>query len=172
MGYFLAIPILAFLAVLQNSWLVDFRLLYGQPELILMAVLAWAWHAEQNEAFFWAFVAGIFQDVLNPIVPTGTSVIALVIMVFVIKAVERNFYQVSIFTLIGFVALGALLNHIILFVILGIRGLSIAPGDYFQSYSVPSIAFDLIGTFPMYFILRRIQKRLPRRQAAWEVRAR
>jgi rod shape-determining protein MreD len=169
MGYFLALPILAVCVILQNSWLTDFRLLDGQPELVLMAVLAWAWHAEQNEAVFWAFVGGIFQDVLNPIVPTGTTVIAMLVMVFVIKAVERNFYQVSIFTLIGFVAVGALLGHIILLIVLSAQGLNLPLADYFLNYSVPCIAFNLIGTFPSYFVLRRIQNRLPRRQSAWEV---
>src|SRR5262245_23772049 len=143
MGYFLALPILAICVILQNSWLTDFRLLDGQPELVLMAVLAWAWHADQNEAVFWAFVGGIFQDVLNPIVPTGTTVIAMLVMVFVIKAVERNFYQVSIFTLIGFVAVGALLGHIILLIVLSAQGLNLPLADYFLNYSVPCIAFNL-----------------------------
>lgn len=172
MGYVVAFPVLMLFAILQNSWLTEFRLLDGQAELILLAVLVWSWHAEQNEAIFWAFLGGIFQDVLNPIVPTGTSVIAMLVMVFVIKAIERNFYQVSIFTLIGFVAIGALLQHIILLLVLGIQGVNVPILEFFQNYSVPCIAFNLVGTMPMYFVMRRIQKRLPRRQSAWEVRAR
>jgi rod shape-determining protein MreD len=172
MGYFIAIPILAILAVLQNSILGDFRIFYGQAELILMAVLAWSWYAEQNEAIFWAFVGGILQDVLNPVLPLGTSVIAMLIMVFVIKTIERNFYQVSIFALIGFVSLGSFLHHIILFLVFTSQNYTVPFVDYFQNFSIPTIGFNLIGTLPIYFILRRIQKRLPRRQSPWEVTAR
>lgn len=169
MGYYFSLIFLTLFAILENSVLIDFRLLDGQPSLVLVAVIAWAWHADFTEAIFWAFLGGILVDVLNPIIPTGVSIIALIIVIFAVKAVERIFYEVSIFALIGFVAFGTILHHIIIFLVFNGQGISLAPLNYIQNYTLPTLAFNLIGTMPMYWFLRRFQKRILQRQSAWAV---
>lgn len=172
MGYYVGVLFLALFAILENSVLIDFRLLDGQPSLVLVAVITWAWHADFTEAIFWAFVGGIALDILNPIIPMGTSVIAMVVMIFAVKTIERTFYQVSIFALIGFVAFGTLLHHIIIFLAFTLQGISVIPVEYVQNYTLPTLAFNLIGTMPMYWFLRRFQKRLPQSQSAWGISSR
>ena len=172
MGYYFALIFLSLFAVLENSVLIDFRLLDGQASLVLVAIIVWSWHADLIEAIFWTFAGGIFLDILNPIVPVGVSVIAPLVMVFAIKTIERLFYQVSIFALIGFVAIGTVLHHLILYASFAIQGISVPPIDYFQNYSVPTLFFNLILVMPMYWFLRRFQKRIPQSQSAWAVRPR
>jgi hypothetical protein len=89
-----------------------------------------------------------------------------------VKAIERLFYQVSIFALIGFVAVGTVLHHLILFSVFFAIGISVAPLEYFQDFTVPTMAFNLIGAMPMYWFLRRFQKRIPQRQSPWSVEPR
>ncbi|MEO1288398.1 MAG: rod shape-determining protein MreD [Chloroflexota bacterium] len=143
--------------------------LYGQPSLVLVAIIAWSWHSELTEAIFWAFVGGIASDLLNPIVPMGVSVIAPLVMVFAVKTIERLFYQVSIFTLIAFVAVGTILHHVIIFIMFSSQGIIVPLAEYIQSYSIVTLAFNIIGIMPMYWVLRRIQKRIPQRQNPWAV---
>ncbi|GAB5490335.1 MAG: hypothetical protein Phog2KO_05500 [Phototrophicaceae bacterium] len=169
MGYYLSLIFLTLFAILENSVLTDFRLLDGQPSLVLVAVIAWSWHADLGEAVFWAFIGGIALDILNPIIPTGTSVIAMLVMIFAVKAIERAFYEVSIFALLGVVAFGTILHHIIIFLAFSLQGISLVPASYLQNYTLPTLAFNLIGTLPMYWFLRRFQKRLPQSQNAWAV---
>ncbi|MGB7341298.1 MAG: hypothetical protein WBC91_20550 [Phototrophicaceae bacterium] len=169
MGYYIALILLPIFAILENSLLIDLRLLDGQPSLVLVAVIAWSWHADLTEAVFWAFVGGIALDILNPIIPTGTSVIAILVMIFTVKTIERLFYQVSIFALIAFVALGTILHHLILFGVFAIQDITIPFIAYIQDYTVPTLLFNLIGMMPMYWFLRRFQKRIPQRQSAWAV---
>lgn len=179
MGYYIGLIFLVIFAILENSLLIDLRMalaggfnlstFYGQPSLVLVAVIAWSWHADLSESIFWSFVGGIALDILNPIIPAGTSVIALLVTVFAVKTIERLFYQVSIFALIAFVAMGTILHHIILFGIFSLQGVTIAPLLYLQAYTIPTLAFNLAGIMPMYWILRRFQKRLPERQNPWSV---
>lgn len=85
MGYYVGIVILALFAALQNSLLPALQnslpsqlsQFNGQPELVMLAVLAWAWHASDRETIFWAFIGGMMQDVLNPVIPTGISAISI-----------------------------------------------------------------------------------------------
>ena len=172
MGYYLSLILLPIFAILENSVLADFRLLDGQPSLVLVAVIAWSWHAEFNEAIFWAFVGGIALDILNTIMPTGVASIAMLLIIFAVKAIDRAFYEVSIFALLGFVAFGTILHHIIIFLGFSLQGINLVPITYLQNYTLPTLAFNLIGTLPMYWFLRRFQKRLPQSQNAWAVSSR
>lgn len=188
MGYFLALPILALAAILQVGLLprllvspIDFgtipllnvplsvEIYDGQLSLVLILVLAWAVHAEIEEAVFWAFIGGIFQDVLNPIIPTGVSVISLLIMVFAIKALEQNFYRFSIVLLISFVLIGTVAQHVSVFMALILQGYTLSIFDVFLSFTLPSLGMNLLASVPLYLLLRLIQKRQPRRQTAWDV---
>lgn len=169
MGYYVGVLFLTLFAILENSVLIDFRLLDGQPSLVLVAVIVWSWHSDFSEAIFWAFVGGIALDILNPIMHIGTSSIAMIVMIFAVKTIERTFYQVSIFALIGFVAFGTILHHSIIFLAFTIQGITILPLEYIQNYTLPTLGFNLIGTMPMYWFLRRFQKRILQRQSAWGI---
>jgi rod shape-determining protein MreD len=188
MGFFLALPILALAAVLQVGLLprilvnsIDFGMLpilnvalevpiyHGQLGLVLILVLSWAVHAPIEEAIFWAFVGGIFQDVLNPIIPTGVSVLAFLLMVFAIKGFEQNFYRFSIVLLTSFVLIGTLIQHLCVFLALILQNYSLPIVELLQTFTLPSLGINLLASVPIYIMLRQVQKRLPRRQAAWGV---
>jgi hypothetical protein len=192
MGYYFGIIILALLAVVQNSLLPEFRLYSGQPELVMLAVLAWAWHADDAEVVFWAFAGGIMQDVLNPVIPTGISVISIGFTALILKSVEENLYQfadqghqsrvivertrrqrptliqyfvtfpLSIVVLVAFAFVGTLLQHTILFILFNLQGYVIAFGEYVQTFTVPTLGVNLLVILPLYWLLRRIQRRIPR----------
>jgi rod shape-determining protein MreD len=188
MGFFLALPILALAAVLQVGLLpnilvdsIDFGMLpilnvslevpiyHGQLSLVLILVLSWTVHAPIEEAIFWAFVGGIFQDVLNPIIPTGVSVLSFLLVVFAIKAFEQNFYRFSIVLLAGFVLIGTLIQHFSVFLALILQDYGLPIVELLQTFTLPTLGINLLACFPLYFLLRRVQVRLPRRQAAWGV---
>lgn len=179
MGYIFGLIFLPLFAVMENSVLVEFRIyfsslfgiapFYGQPSLVLMAVIAWSWHSDLTEAIFWAFLGGIVLDILNPIVPMGASVIAPVVMIFAVKTIERLFYRVSILALVGFIAIGTILHHLVILGVFTMQAVNVPFIEYFQAYSIPSLAFNLVLIMPMYWFLRRFQKRIPQRQSAWAV---
>lgn len=178
MGYYIGIVVLIGLALLDNSLLVVMRdyltrsleisQITGQPSLVLLAVLAWSWHAHLNEAVFWAFVGGIALDLLNPIMPTGVSVLALLVTIFTIKTVERLFYEVNIFALFAFVIVATILHHGIIYTAFTLQGITLNFSAFVSNYSVPTLAFNLLGILPMYVLLRRLQKRLPQQQSSWD----
>lgn len=190
MGYLIAILILAFAAILQVGLLpeilhiispIDFGLLpllnipllvelyYGQLGLVLLLVVAWSIHAPIEEAIFWAFLGGIFQDVLNPIILTGTSAMAFVLVVFLVKALEHNFYGFSVALLFIVVPIATVIQAGLVFVILGVQSYSLNIIEYLQFFILPSLLINLVAALPIYLGLRLIQRRVPRRQSPWEV---
>lgn len=192
MGYYLGIIILALLAVLQNSILSEFRQFDGQPELVMLAVLAWAWHASDRETVFWALTGGIMQDLMNPIIPTGVSAISIGIAALILKSVEESLYQsseqgnqsriisigrtrrqtpslvqyfvtfpLSIVVLIAFTIIGTLLHHTIIFTLFTLQGYTIPFSEYIREFTIPTLALNLLIILPLYWLLRRIQNRIP-----------
>lgn len=138
MGYFLALPFLALAAALQSSVLPYLRLYSGQPGLVLLLVLCWGLHAPLEEALFWAFVGGLLQDTLS-IVPLGTSVVPLVLVLFAAEAVRRQLAQVTFITLTGMVAAATILNQVVVMIVLALIGAPRDAGEVIVYVLLPEI---------------------------------
>jgi rod shape-determining protein MreD len=161
MGYYLAIPLLALAAALESSVLPFLRLYNGQPGMVLLMVLCWGLHAPLEEALFWAFIGGIFQDLLS-ITPLGTSTIALVIVLFGAEIIRKQVYRVSIITLMGMILGGTILHQVVVFIVLSLIGAPRDLGEVLTYILVPEIFYNLVLMLPVYVILRVFQRRIHR----------
>jgi rod shape-determining protein MreD len=171
MGFYLAIPLLIFAAALQTSILPGMFAGSAQPELVLIIILSWSIHAEWEEALFWVFTGGIIQDLVS-ITPTGTSILSPLIVVFIMTLLGRALYRFNVILIFLFVAIGTVLHHIAIAITLTLTGYAVDPGMMIQTYSLPTIVYNLLAVIPIYWILRRIQNRIPRPQSAWDVNTR
>lgn len=161
MGYYIALPLLALAAALESSVLPYLRLYSGQPGLVLLLVLCWGLHAPLEEALFWAFVGGIFQDLLS-ILPLGTSTIALVLVLFAVEFIRKQVYRVSIVTLMIMILAGTVLQEVISFIVLSLIGAPRDLGEVLPYVLVPEIFYNLILMLPLYGFLRLFQRRIHR----------
>lgn len=161
MSYYIAVPLLALVVALQSSVIPQMRVAGGQPDLVFLIVLLWAAHADLKEGVFWAFVGGIFQD-LQSITPLGTSTLAMLGTIYVASNLFRQLYHVNFLLLTGFVIIGTIIYHIIIQVVLGFSGVGIDITDFIRFIIAPTIVYNLILMLPIYWFLRRIQKRLPK----------
>ena len=59
------IPILAVISVMQSSLLHSVRFLDGGFDITLVVILAWNLVRREPDAPVWAFIAGLFTDVLS-----------------------------------------------------------------------------------------------------------
>jgi rod shape-determining protein MreD len=159
MGYYIAIPLLALAAALESSVLPYLRLYSGQPSLVLVLVLCWGLHARLEEALFWAFIGGIFHDLLS-IMPIGTSAIAPIVILFGVEVIRKQVYRVSIVTLMGMVLAGTVLHEVVVFVVLAMIGAPRDLGEVLPYVLLPEIFYNLIVMLPLYVILRFIQRRI------------
>jgi len=166
MGYYISVVILGIAAALQSSILPAIRIEGGQPELVLLLVISWAVHAEWEEAVFWAFAGGIMQDLLA-ITPTGTSAIGLVLVVFGIKLMSKQLYRFNLLLLIGFALLGTILQHLILNLMLLSIGYRIDPVASIKYFTAPALFYNFVLILPVYWIVRRVQNRLPKPQTGF-----
>jgi rod shape-determining protein MreD len=170
MGSFISIPILALAVALQASVVPQFSILGGRPDLIFLLTIAWALNSSLEEGVIWAFTGGILKDLLSA-VPTGTSVVGMVILVFGVHFVRQQIYRVSFISLVWITLLGSFFQQIVILVIMFLTGFQPA---YLSSQGIqplatdltyvifPTMVYNLALMFPVYWFVRRIQKRVQR----------
>jgi rod shape-determining protein MreD len=77
---YIAIPLMAVLAIIQTSFLPYFPILGLVPQLLFLVAIGWGLLHGINEGLLWAFVAGLFTDLFSA-APTGLSAVAFMVAV-------------------------------------------------------------------------------------------
>jgi rod shape-determining protein MreD len=163
MGSTLSLPILALAAVLQASIVPQFSILGGRPDLVFLFVISWALNAPLGEGLIWAFVGGILLDLMSA-APTGTSVIGMVLIVFALDIFRQQVYRVGIVTIMWVVLAGTFVQQILVMIVLILSGFNISIMDSLGYVVLRTVFYNFILMFPVYFITRRIQKRVAGRE--------
>lgn len=158
MGSFLSLPVLALAAVLQASLVPHLRVFGGGPDLVFLIVLAWSVHAPLEQAVLWAFVGGIAQDLLS-VAPLGMSVVGLVLVVFMVYGVSRQVYSVNVLLLAGLLLAGAVVQQAALLALLVLSGLRVDIVRDLNYVVFPSLIYNLLAFWPVYWVMRRLQRR-------------
>jgi rod shape-determining protein MreD len=165
MGKFLSLPILALAAALQVTLVPQVSIQGGRPDLIFLIVMAWSLNANLEDGVLWAFIGGICKDLLSA-APLGTSVIGLVIWIFAVQRIREQLYSVGLFTLIWVTLIGTVIQQVTVITILLVAGFGPATGsistllDEVSYFVLPSIVYNLVMMLPVYWTIRRIQRRV------------
>jgi rod shape-determining protein MreD len=162
MGYYIALPLILIVTALQSSIVPLMRWYSGQPNFVLLMVIVWAAYVSFEEGLFWAFVAGIAQDLMS-VQPLGTSIIPLVIMVFVVTTVRDQLYNLNILLILIFVLSGTLLQQVVSFVMLSQIGLGGGLVTIVRFVTIPTLLYNLAFALPIFWVMGWIARRTPER---------
>lgn len=91
MSYLIGIPLLGLLVALQSSLLGHLQLLDGRPDLVLLAVVAWALTGRGQEAMVLGFIGGMLLDSFS-LVPLGWTAVVMVLIAALISYSEGQFW--------------------------------------------------------------------------------
>ncbi len=72
---YIAIPVMALLAIVQSAILPRFPIVGLTPQLLFLVALVWGNQRGLEEGLIWAFIAGIFVDLFS-LAPLGISSLA------------------------------------------------------------------------------------------------
>lgn len=161
MGNYISLPILAFAAILQSTFVPQIRILGGMPDLVFLLVLSWSIHAELESGITWVFIGGILQDLLSAS-PTGASVMGMLLVVFAVSQLRQQVYRIGFLFIVALVLGGTLVKQVVALLILGLVGFRINPLEAFPYIIVPTAAYNLVFIWPVYWFIRRVQRRVIR----------
>jgi rod shape-determining protein MreD len=158
MGTYWGIPLIVIAVILQATVMPQIRILGGQPDLIFLLVLSWSINGRLEQSVTWAFVGGIAQDLLSAS-PTGASTLGLVLLLFGIEAVRQQVYRIGFILILGLVIVGTVVQKVVFMVVASFSGFTIYPIENFTYVILPTIAYNLVFIGPIYWVVRRIQRR-------------
>jgi rod shape-determining protein MreD len=161
MTNWLSLPVLTLAAVLQFTFVPYIRILDGAPDLVFLFVIAWTVHARLETGITWAFVGGIVRDLLSA-APLGATTLGLILIVFTLKLVEQQFYGVTFLVISITVLVGTVLHYIVFGMVVGLVGFEILRPENFTFAVMPTVAYNLVAIGPVYWLSRRLQKRIQR----------
>lgn len=156
-----SVPLLLFAAILQASVLPQFRILGGAPDLVFLLVLTWATHSDLDEAIAWAFIGGIAQDLLSA-APTGSSVLGMILMVFVVYLLNRQLYRTGIFMLLLLTFSGTFVKELLSAIAMTAAGFSTDLLLSLEYVILPSAIYNTALVLFVYAFVRFLQRRLQR----------
>lgn len=168
MGGFLSLPVLLLAVAVQTAIVPQFSLLGGQPDLIFLLVVSWSLNAPLEQGIIWAFVGGVSRDLMSA-APLGTSTLGMVIVIFGMYRLRSQIYSVGFFTLVWVVFLGTLIYQFLILIIVMAAGFAPAFADRLgygivldeiSHIILPTVVYNLVVMLPVYWFVRRIQRRI------------
>jgi rod shape-determining protein MreD len=140
-----------------------YRFFSGQPNLIMLLILAWAMDSNLDESVMWAFISGILQDTLS-IVPIGTSIAPLLLGILLISLVRSQLEGFGFVVYVIVVLMCLFVHQVLSFITVGLTGYAIDLIPTIRYFMLPSFAYQIILMPVAYFMTRIIERGLaPRR---------
>jgi rod shape-determining protein MreD len=157
MAYLLGSVLMAMLAVLQSSLLNRFPFLDGTANLILLASVSWALTGRVTESLVWAFVGGLFLDLLSG-APFGVSSMALVIACYLASLTEGRFWEGHPLAPLGVMAAASLVFFAVTISAVWISGHPIDPALALTQVVLPSTFLNVLLALPAAQLAGRLRE--------------
>ncbi len=166
MKLLLCAPLLGLLALLQSSLLPHFSIVGAHPDLVLLAVVSWTVLRGLAEGLTWAFVGGLWLEALSG-APFGLSLLALVIIAFLVSPLETTLLRQHIVFLIAIVAAASFIHGAIYLVLLRLSGNPGATLAALWRIVIPAALYTSLLTPIAYPGLRWLHRITWREQLEW-----
>jgi rod shape-determining protein MreD len=150
---YFGIPILLLAAALQSTWLGRLRILGGRPDLVLLLVITWAIIRGANDGAIWGFVGGLFCDLLSG-GGIGLWTLPLTAVGFIAGMPWVHALGPTVIRLALMSALGTLLGHMLLAIMMALVGRPVALGRAIQTVAGPAALLNfLFSPFAFTFLV-------------------
>jgi rod shape-determining protein MreD len=126
------------------------------PNVVLVLVILWAGYTSLREGIAWAFVAGLFLDLLL-FAPLGAHALALMAVLLAIEPIRRFAFGENHAWPLLVVFVAALLNDFVYIVVTNMVGHGL-PLDTLWRFSIARALTDVIAAvvlLPLLLLLRR-----------------
>ena len=149
----LALPIFAFLVILQSTIISNVPLLHGYADIVLLVIIAWALQERVQSAWQWGVLGGFmvgFVSAMNFAIPMViyTSITALALII------RRRIWQIPILAMFVVTLMGTLFSHSLSALVISIGGTDLPWLDTLQLITLPSLFLNILLAAPVYALVR------------------
>jgi hypothetical protein len=153
MATIIAIPILALLTVLQSTVVSRLPILHGTADIILLVLIAWALQDRVRSAWQWSIIGGIFVGFVT-VLHFSIPLIIYLAVTGLGLIIRRRIWRSPILVMFVLTFVGSLLSHLISFVAVILRGVSMPLFDSLRLIILPSLILNLLLAAPIYAVIK------------------
>ncbi len=153
MAILIAIPVLSFLAIFQSAVLSRTPLLQGTPDLVLLALIAWALQEEVQSDWQWSIIGGFFMG-FGSIIPLFIPIATYLVITQLVRVVRRQIWGIPILAMFTMTFIGSLLSQTVVALALSISGTPLPVLDTIRLIILPSLILNLLLAAPIYAIMK------------------
>lgn len=159
MPILISLPILGMLLVLQSAVLSRIPLLQGTPDLMLLALLAWATQKRVDSAWHWAVIGGAMYSYVSA-VPLGAPFAGCLAAVALARFMQRRIMQAPVLVMLLATFFGTLAMHMLILIALQFAGAPLPWVEALNLITLPSMLLNLLLAIPMYILAAGLAKRV------------
>jgi len=150
--YYIGVPLVIFLALVQTASLPLFSLFGVHPNLVLILLVSWATVRGEAEAMVLIPVAGLSLGLLDS-QPVGLHLLALAPLAVLSLARPSGFVQADLLMALGLALAATLAYEGIFLVILRLTGESLNWWGNLSQVVVPAAIANTLLTLPVYWLV-------------------
>lgn len=159
MAYAFGVPLMALMAILQSTVFSQVRLMGGQADVVLLAVVAWALGGRWREAMILGVVGGACLDLLSA-VPLGISSLALVAIAYGVAVTEGRLWGAHFLTPLGVVLAASLVFSGLSFAGSLMAGAAFDAASAAARVMLPSLFLNLVLAIPATQLATVVQRQI------------
>jgi rod shape-determining protein MreD len=162
MSYYVGIPLLLFVALVEAAVLPMFRIAGLQPNLMLVLMVAWLMVRSANEAFVLIPIGGVILGLVDG-APMGTALLAMAPIAFLHDMRGAHLNESGFVITIAFVALMTVIYHLVFYFVLMLQGDAGPILPAMVRVVLPVCFLNVLVVLPTYVVLAGFsqQKRRP-----------
>lgn len=164
--YYLFIPLLILLGIIQSALMPSFRVGGHSPDLILVLVVAWSLLRGTRHGVLLALLGGIVLDVLSA-APFGIFTVALVCASLMSSFGTAGFFRSPVLLSLFAIATSSLAYYGISLGLLAVTGHTILWLDTLLRTVLPALALNAVGMLLLFPLTRFLHVQTVEQEMGW-----
>lgn len=158
---YIAIPLMAVLAIVQTAVLPHFPIAGVEPQVIFLVALAWGLVRGLEDGLVWAFIGGLWSDLFS-MTPVGLSSLAFMAAVAAAIVLQQIMPPRRLLVAALMAGLGTFIYLLINLIVLGLLGHGVSAAGLAEL--LPLFVLHMVAILPIYLLLQALVRVLkPRR---------
>lgn len=151
----IAIPILGILVIVQSSIFSRIPLIQGTPDLVLLAILAWALQKKVDTAWQWCIIGSLMVTLVSAL-PLGAVFVGYGIATAIALALRRRIWQIPLLAMFIVTFLGTVILNGVSLLALWLTGNPVPVLESLNLITLPGILLNLLLAIPAYGLLHEL----------------
>jgi len=157
MAFWIAIPILSVLMIVQTTIISQVSLLQGKADIILLTLIAWALQKRVNTAWHWCIIGCLIMSFVSDM-PIWVWLVGYLGAVGLAVILKHRVWQVPVLAMFVTTFFGTLILHMIGLIALRVTGTVLPVIEALNLIILPSLLLNLLFAIPIYALFSDLAK--------------